>query len=97
MKIGDYVIVRSDRAGCFAGTLSAKDCDQITLANARRLWKWVGAASLSELAMKGVSKPDECLFPPEVDEIVVFGTIELLATTEEAKRSIADVPIWTAH
>lgn len=51
------VIVRTYSAGVFAGELETKDGREVTLMNARRLWYWTGAASLSQLAQEGTSKP----------------------------------------
>ena len=50
-----YVIVRTYSAGVFAGTLESKEGKEVILSNARRLWYWKGAASLSQLAMEGVT------------------------------------------
>ena len=92
-----YVVVRTYSAGVFAGYLEKKDGKEVELSNARRIWFWSGAASLSELSMKGVSRPNECKFPCEVSRIVLTECIEILDTTEQAKNSIKSVPIWTAH
>lgn len=90
----NYVIVRCDRSGVFAGYLKELNGTQGTILNARRLWYWSGAASLSQLAMEGVKKPSECKFPCEVDLILVTDVIEVLNVTPEAKKSIANVPVW---
>ena len=95
MKQGDYIIVRTYSAGVFAGTLESRNGKEVVLTNARRLWYWTGAASLSQLAMEGVSKPDECKFPVEVESVTLLEAIELLSVTEKAKDSIASVKIWT--
>ena len=95
-KKGDYVVVRSKDAGVFAGTFVSREDDVVVLRDARRIWYWEGAASLSQLAMEGTSKPDECKFPREVDEVTLLGVIEILATTEEARKSIAGVRVWKA-
>jgi hypothetical protein len=52
-----YVIVRTYSAGAFAANLVSRDGKEAKLANARRLWYWDGAASLSQIAVSGVSKP----------------------------------------
>lgn len=96
MEKGDYVIVRTRSAGVFAGTYENKENNEITLTNARRLWYWSGAASLSQLAMEGVSKPKDCKFPVEVSEVVLPETIEILKVSEIARKSIAEVKIWKA-
>jgi hypothetical protein len=93
----DYVIIRSYDAGCFAGYLEEKKDREVTLKKARRLWYWDGSSSLSELAMKGVSKPENCKFPCEVDEIIINNVCETIKATEKAKKSIAKVTIWTSH
>lgn len=96
MQVGDYVIVRSASAGVFAGSLVSRNGQEVELSNARRLWYWDGAASLSELAERGVSKPGKCKFPCEVTAVILTGAVEILPVTPEARKSIAQVPIWTA-
>ena len=93
--IGKYVIVRTLSAGVHAGTLVSKDGKEVVLKSARRLWYWDGAASLSQLAVDGVSKPENCKFPCEVSEILLTETIEIIPTTDKARESIASVKIWT--
>lgn len=95
--IGKYVIIRTERAGVHAGLLQEKEGNEVTLENARRLWYWDGAASLSELAIRGVSKPENCKFPGAVAEIRLLGVIEIIPTTDMARASIEGVPEWTAH
>lgn len=95
MKLGDYVIVRTYSAGVFAGTLVSREGKETTLSHARRLWYWAGAASLSELAQRGTSKPEECKFPVEIDEVILTETIELLSVTAAARHSIQEVQVWS--
>lgn len=89
-----YVIVRTYSAGVFAGYLEKKEGKEVTLTNARRLWYWSGAASLSQLAMEGVKKPEGCKFPCEVGRETLTEVIEILEVTEEARLNIKNVPIW---
>lgn len=89
-----YVIVRTFSAGVFAGTLEDKNGKEVTLSNARRLWYWSGAASLSQLAVDGVKDPQNCRFPVEVAEVRLTEAIEILSVTDIARDSIAGVPIW---
>lgn len=96
----DYVIVRTYSMGVFAGYLNKKSTETCKiLNNARRIWYWDGAASLSELAQKGVSKPENCKFPCAVDEVQLTSTngFEILKVSEIAKKSIEGVKIWTHH
>jgi hypothetical protein len=93
---GRYVIVRTYSAGVFAGYLDSREDGSVILTHARRLWKWSGAASLSQLCMEGVKHPDACLFPCEVNRIELLDPVEILDCTEKARQSIKDVPIWQA-
>ena len=91
-----YVIVRTYSAGVFAGYLESRNGQEVILKNARRIWYWKGAASLSQLAVDGTSCPDECKFPCEVETIELMQAIEILHVTEKAKKSIEEVPVWKA-
>jgi len=91
-----YVIVRTTSAGVFAGYLESRSGREVVLRNARRLWYWEGAASLSQLAVDGVNRPTFCKFPTEVDRVELLQAIEILDVTEKARESIAAVPIWKA-
>lgn len=92
----DYVIVRTYSAGVFAGYLKRRDGKEVELVKAKRLWYWIGAASLSQLAEVGTSRPSECKFPCEVASITLTEAIEILSVTAKAKASIAGVAVWQA-
>lgn len=92
-----YVIVRTYSAGVFAGLLESLNGKEAVVKNARRLWYWSGAASLSELSQKGVSNPNECKFPCEVPEVLLTEVIEILSCSDQAIKSIQEVPVWTKH
>lgn len=91
-----YVIVRTYSAGCFAGYLKSRRGKEVELEEARRLWYWAGAASLSELAQRGTSRPNDCKFPVAVDRIILTEAIEIIDVSPEAKASIQEVPVWSA-
>ena len=93
-KKGNYVIVRTYSAGVFAGHLKSRNGKEVVLTDARRLWYWAGAASLSQLAVSGTSKPSECKFPVAVPSVTLTEAIEILDVTPEAKASIEGVGIW---
>jgi hypothetical protein len=92
----DYCIVRTYSAGVFAGNLVEQDGKCGTVKNARRLWYWSGAASLSQLAVDGVKNPDKCKFPCEVAEVRLTEIIEVIPCTQKAFDSIKEVPVWKA-
>lgn len=92
----EYCMVRTYSGRVFTGFLKTfKDRFAIVL-NARRIWYWEGAASLSELAVEGTTKPEQCKFPTEVPEVRLTEVVEVIPMTEKARRSIADVPVWSA-
>ena len=89
-----YVIVRTYSAGVFAGYLESRTGQEVVLRNARRIWYWEGAASLSQLAMEGSSKPSGCKFPAPVDRVELLQAIEILDVTQKAKKQIEEIAIW---
>jgi len=89
-----YVIVRTYSAGVFAGYLKSRTGKAVKLIDVRRLWYWKGAASLSQLAMEGVTNPNECKFPCKVSQIELTEAIEVLGVTKRAQSCIEGVPIW---
>jgi hypothetical protein len=91
-----YVIVRTYSAGVFAGVLISRVGQEVVLRDARRLWYWAGAASLSQLATDGTSRPKDCKFPVAVSRVELLQVIEILDVTLEGRRSIEAVPPWRA-
>ena len=92
--VGKYCMVRTYSAGVFAGTIVKRKGKEALLKNARRIWYWDGAASLSQLATQGTSKPQNCKFPAEVTSVLLTEVIEIIPITLVAKKSIAGVAIW---
>jgi hypothetical protein len=98
MKPNQYVIVRTYSMGVFAGELVSHEPEihKVVLKNARRIWSWAGAASLSQLATDGTSKPKECKFPKEVTSVVLTSPngFEILEVSDRARESISGVKVW---
>ena len=96
--IGKKVIIRSEEAGVFFGTLEEKNDTQtgieVKLTNCRRIWYWEGATTLSQLSQEGTILPKECLFTVTVPEIVIEKVVEILPCSEKGIESIESVPIW---
>ena len=91
------VIIRAKEAGCFYGALESRPTEtSVILTQARRLWYWSGAASLSQMAEEGVSDPRNCKFPPAVARQEILGVIEILEASEKCCASIEGVPAWRA-
>ena len=90
----DFVIIRTYSAGVFAGYLKSRDGKEVKLYNARRIWQWYGAASLSQLAMEGTKEPSNCKFAVPVNEIDLTEAIEVIYCSEQARENIESVPVW---
>ena len=93
-SIGKKVIIRGNKSGVEFGELVAQEGQEVTLKNARRIWYWEGAASLSQLAKDGTSKPNGCKFTVFVDSITIFDVIEIIPCTDKAIKSIEEVKEW---
>lgn len=89
-----YVIVRTYSAGVFSGYLESRNGQEVVMRKARRLYYWDGAFTLSQLANDGVSKPQNCKFPAEVDRIELLQAIEITDASEKCKKSINSVKIY---
>lgn len=92
--IGKKVIIRGDRSGVFFGTLEAKEGHEVELSNCRRLWYWDGAASISQIALEGVTRPDNCKFTVTLPSIVIEDAIEIIPCTDKAIKVIEGVDVW---
>ena len=92
--VGQKVIVRGDRSGVFFGTLAESDGSRVHLRHCRRLWYWDGACSISQLAVDGTSRPDNCKFTVCVDDIVIIDAIEIIPCTDKSIASIEGVREW---
>lgn len=89
-----YVVCRTYSAGVFAGYLESREGKEVVMRDARRIWYWDGAASLSQLAVDGTKKPQNCKFPCAVDKVELTEAVEILSVTAKAKKSIIGVPVW---
>lgn len=84
------VMVRTYSAGVHIGTLKERNGKEVTLTNARRLWSWAGAFTLSAVATKGVDRGNSRI-SVEVPEVLLTEAIEIipvikgvdLSTTEQ--------------
>lgn len=89
-----YKIVRTYSAGVFFGEIVSRKGKEVVMKNARRLWDWDGAASLSQLAQSGTSKPQNCRFPEPVSRVILTEAIEILDVKPSAAHIIMAVPVW---
>lgn len=94
--INKKVIIRTNRAGVFYGTLAEYDEQTRTaeIHNCRRLWYWRGACSISQLATDGVKEPRQCKFTVVVTSMQVMEVIEIIPCTDTAIECIESVQVW---
>lgn len=94
--LSKYCIIRTYSAGVHFGVVKSREGKEVVLTDARRIWYWDGAASLSQMAVDGVSKPENCKFSVTVPEITLTEAIEIIPCTEKAAKCILEVPEWKA-
>lgn len=78
---GPDVLVRTHSAGVHIGTLKSRDGKEVVLENARRLYSWSGAFTLSAVATKGVDRKNSRI-SVAVPEILLTETIEIMPVLE---------------
>lgn len=93
-EISEWVLIRTYSAGVHFGVLKRRDGKEVELTQARRIWYWDGAASLSQMAVDGVSKPNNCKFSVPVPSITLMEAIEIIPCTAKAVKVINGVPEW---
>ena len=84
--IGKKVIVRTNSAGVHFGTLAAKDGKEVVLKNARRIWYWEGAFTLSAVAVSGVGSGSK--LSVLMQEILLTEAIEIIPCSEAAADNL---------
>lgn len=86
---GKYVVVRTYSAGVHVGILVLQKGREVTLKNARRLWKWTGAFTLSEVSQKGISGGRvSCVVP----SIMLTEAIETIPCSPSGRKSLEGQP-----
>lgn len=78
MKQEKRVLIRTYSAGVHFGELVKREGQEVHLKNARRLWSWTGALSLSEVASKGVELKNSKISVP-VEEIILMQATEIIS------------------
>lgn len=97
MENQKFSIVRTHSAGVWMGNIKSLNGSIAVITNARRLWYWSGAASLSQLATEGTKRPNDCKFTVTItdeDGVYLPQVIEVLPCTNEAVENINAVEIW---
>ncbi len=95
--VGKKCIVRTYSAGVWFGEIAEKCGEEVIVKNARRMWQWWAAESisLSAVAIHGIihEKSKIC----EAVESVWLNAIELIPCTDKAIKSIEGAKIVKAE
>lgn len=88
--LGKKVIIRTYSAGVWFGELIQKSGNEVILKNARRMWSWFAAESisLSGVANYGIKDSKSKIAPPV--ESIWLEAIEIIPTSDKATKSIED-------
>jgi len=82
------VVVRTINAGVHIGRMESRKGDEIVLSQSRRLWRWAGANTLNEVAIKGVSTTDTTRLSEPVGSITVLQVIEIIPVSKAAESNL---------
>ncbi len=69
--VGLRVLVRCRNAGVHVGTLESRANGVLVLLRANRIWRWRGANTLSEVAVRGVNRDEYTRIACEVPKITL--------------------------
>lgn len=84
--IGKYVVVRTYSAGVHIGMMKAQKGTEVNLENARRIWSWYGANTLSEVSQKGVGEGSR--ISDRVPEILLTEAVEVIPCSSDAQDNL---------
>lgn len=89
--VGKRCIIRTQSSGVHLGTIEAVSnggmFSRATVRDARRIWQWRGAFTLSEVATNGIDS-GESRVACNVPEHYLEDCIEFIPATDEAIKSI---------
>jgi len=87
-----YCVIRTYSAGVHIGYLKRHEGQEVELVNSRRLWRWEGAASLSQVAVDGVS--NESKFCVVIPHLILTDVIEIIQCSEKAQTILQGLKEW---
>ncbi len=88
-----YVVVRTYSAGVHVGELVQRKGMDVELANARRIWSWGGAFTLSEIAMSGIKSGKVSVAVPS---IILTQAIEVIPASKESESCLRNFQVHKA-
>ncbi len=92
-----YVILRGYRSGVHAGELVERDrAGMYVLRNARRLWRFSGAQTLSEVAVYGLNAESRIAPVVAEQELAREDVSEIIHCQAEGRAAIEGAAPWRA-
>ncbi len=88
------VLVRTYSAGVHFGYLRRREGKEVELERSRRIWRWNGAWTLSEIASNGLDINSSKVGAPV--SIVLTEAIEIIDCTPEGAASV-EAATWSAR
>lgn len=85
--IGEFVVVRTYSAGVHCGVLAESAGTSVVLTDARRVWRWRGANTLSELSQRGSAEEWTRISEP-VPRILLTQAIEVIPCSAKARENL---------
>jgi hypothetical protein len=92
--VGKICMIRTHSAGVHFGELVSKNGQNVVLKNARRVWYWAKACSLSQLAMEGDKDLSNCKIAMLVENIELDQVIEVIPMSSGAIKIMYGAQDW---
>ncbi len=95
IDLSNIVLVRTYSAGVHFGTLKEHDraTNTVVLANAKRIYQWSGACSLSQVAMDGIDLSGSKI-SISVPQITLGRAIEIIPMSDAAATQMIEAEEW---
>jgi hypothetical protein len=85
-KARRIVLVRSGQSGVWIGVYVGSKGDAVSLTEARKIWRWRGANTTSELALRGCVKEYSRIAEPTT--VIVYAVCEMHDSNETAFAAV---------
>lgn len=87
-KAKRIVVVRSGQSGVWIGEFVSREGQDVTLKSARKIWRWRGANTTSEIALHGKLDASHSRVAEPVD-CTVLGCCEVIESNPTALASVS--------
>lgn len=89
--IGKWVVIRANMSGVHYAKLAWVHGPNVGLENARRIWSWSGANTITELCLYGAARDSK--ISAVLSEQIVFDICEI-NPLDDASRAVLDKITW---